>query len=365
MSRDRVSARFPDFPWDTIAGAKTRAQAHPDGIVDLSIGTPVDPTPSIAQDALIAAANSPGYPTVHGPASLRTAASAYLDRRFGVQVDPASVLPTIGSKELIANLPQQLGLGRDDVVVFPRLAYPTYAVGAEYTGSRTLAADDPSEYGDTPPALVYVNSPANPTGEIRSADALREIVAYGREHGALVVSDECYLEFGWDAEPVSVLHPDVCGGSHEGLLALHSTSKRSNLAGYRDALVVGDASVVAELLEVRKHLGFMLPTPVAAAMEAVLADDAHVDLQRELYRVRRADLRAALEGAGFTIEHSEGSLYLWATRHEDCRATLDWLADRGILVAPGDFYGPAGQQFVRVAIMATDERVAAAVSRLG
>jgi aspartate/methionine/tyrosine aminotransferase len=189
-------------------------------------------------------------------------------------------------------------------------------------------------------------------------------VQFARDRGALLVSDECYLEFAWDGAPYSVLHPDICGGSVDGLLAVHSLSKRSNLAGYRDAFVTGDASVVSELLAVRKHLGFMLPTPVQAAMTAALADDAHVAEQRERYAARRDDLRAALETAGFTIEHSQGALYLWATRDEPCRDTIDWLAERGILAAPGDFYGSAGLRHVRIAFTATDERVAAAVERL-
>ncbi len=368
--RQGIAGRFPDFPWDTIADAKTRAQAHPGGIVDLSIGSPVDDSPQLAQRALADAANAPGYPTVLGPEALRQAAADYLARRFGVQgLDVSAVLPTIGSKELIANLPAQLGLGRDDVVVFPRLAYPTYAVGAAFSGSTAVAADHPDDYGPTVPAVIYLNSPANPSGRVLSAASMREVVQWAREHGSLVVSDECYLEFGWTAEPVSVLHPDVCGDSHDGVIALHSASKRSSVAGYRDAFVAGDRSVVRELLEVRKHLGFMQPAPMAAAMTAVLGDDAHVDAQRELYRSRRATLLAALEKAGFRVEHSEGSLYLWASRlvdgqGENCRATLEWLADRGILVAPGDFYGDDGHDFVRISFMATDERIAAAASRL-
>lgn len=365
-----LAGRFPDFPWDTIAGAKSRAAAHPDGIVDLSIGSPVDDSPELAQQALAAAANSPGYPTVSGPESLRQAAAGYLTRRFGVQgLDASAILPTIGSKELIANLPAQLGFGPDDLIVIPELAYPTYEVGARYAGCEVIATDSTLAVGPRVPALIYLNSPGNPHGRVLGAEHLRKVVEWARQRGTLVVSDECYLEFGWTAEPVSVLHPDVCGDSHEGVIALHSASKRSSLAGYRDAFVAGDRSVVHELLEVRKHLGFMQPAPVAAAMEAVLADDTHVDVQRELYRDRRATLLAAVEGAGFRIEHSEGSLYLWASRvvngrGENGRSTLDWLADRGILVAPGDFYGRAGTDFVRIAFMATDERIAAAAARL-
>lgn len=360
-----VSARFPEFPWDTIAAAKARAAEHPDGIVDLSIGTPVDPTPTVAREALIGAADSPGYPTVYGPESLRQSAVDWLERRFGITGLTASqVLPTVGSKELIGNLPMQLGLGPDDLVVFPELAYPTYEVGARYAGCQVLAADSTVAIGPRKPALIYINSPANPHGKILGKDHLRKVVEFARERGALLVSDECYLEFAWDDTPYSVLHPDICGGSFDGLLAVHSLSKRSNLAGYRDAFVVGDQSVVSELLAVRKHLGFMLPTPVQAAMAAALADDAHVDQQYTVYAARRADLRAALESAGFTVDHSEGALYLWATRGEPCRDTIDWLAERGILAAPGDFYGAAGAQHVRIAFTATDDRIAAAVTRL-
>ena len=338
MDRPRLSSRFPDFPWDTLADAKQRAHAHPDGIVDLSIGTPVDPTPSVAREALAAASDAPGYPTVAAPEAVRQAAVDWLERRLGVTgLTTDQVLLTVGSKELIANLPSQLALGPADTVVLPALAYPTYEVGARFAGARVVLGDPVADGLTDQPAL---------------------------ERGALLVSDECYADFGWEREPVSVLHPDVCEGSHDGLLAVHSTSKRSNLAGYRAGFVAGDAAVVAELLAVRKHLGFMLPTPVQQAFAAAIADDEHVVLQRRRYAERRDALRRALESAGFTITHSEGALYLWATRGEGCRDTVAWLAERGILVAPGDFYGERGAQHVRVAFTATDERVAAAVARL-
>ncbi len=360
-----VSARLPTFPWDTLAEAKERAASHRDGIVDLSVGTPVDDSPQVAQDALARAANAPGYPTVFGPLSLRQSVVDWLARRFGITgVTPDQVLPTVGSKEFIGNLPVQLGLGPGDVVGFPTLAYPTYEVGARFAGCEPVAADSTIAFGPAAPRLLYLNSPANPHGRVLGADHMRKTVEWCRERDTLLVSDECYLEFVWEGEATSVLHPDVNGGSLEGILAVHSLSKRSNLAGYRDAFVVGDQSVIAELLTLRKHLGFMLPAPVAAAMEAALGDDAHVDAQRERYARRRALLRTALEKAGFEITHSQGSLYLWATRDEPCRETVEWLADRGILVAPGEFYGPAGARHVRVGFTATDERIVAAASRL-
>ncbi|MFF4084807.1 bifunctional succinyldiaminopimelate transaminase/glutamate-prephenate aminotransferase [Streptomyces sp. NPDC001777] len=360
-----VSSRLPVFPWDKLAPYKSTAAGHPDGIVDLSVGTPVDPVPALIQEALVAAADSPGYPTVWGTAELRDAITGWLERRLGAAgVTHENVLPVVGSKELVAWLPTQLGLGAGDKVAYPRLAYPTYEVGARLCGAEPVVYDDPTELDPAGLKLLWLNSPSNPTGRVLSKDELTRIVAWAREHDVLVFSDECYLELGWEAEPVSVLHPDVCGGTYDGVVAVHSLSKRSNLAGYRAAFIAGDPAVLGELLLIRKHGGMMTPAPVQAATVAALGDDAHVTEQRERYAERRTALRAALEAHGFRIEHSEASLYLWATRDEPCWETVAYLAELGILVAPGDFYGPAGDRFVRVAFTATDERVAAAVKRL-
>ncbi|OKK16424.1 N-succinyldiaminopimelate aminotransferase [Streptomyces sp. CB02488] len=361
-----VSSRLPAFPWDRLAPYKSTAGDHPDGIVDLSVGTPVDPVPELIQRALVAASDSPGYPTVWGTTELRDALTGWVERRLGaVSVAHENVLPVVGSKELVAWLPTQLGLGAGDRVAYPRLAYPTYEVGARLCGAEPVAYDDPTELDPAGLKLLWLNSPSNPTGEVLGKDELARILAWAREHEVLVFSDECYLELGWEAEPVSVLHPDVCGGTYEGVVAVHSLSKRSNLAGYRAAFIAGDAAVLGELLLIRKHGGLMTSTPVQAATVAALGDDAHVAEQRARYAARRTALRTALEAHGFRIEHSEASLYLWATRDEPCWDTVAHLAELGILVAPGDFYGPAGDRFVRVALTATDERVAAAVKRLG
>ena len=362
--RRRLSASLPDFPWDSLAGAKAIAAAHPDGIVDLSVGTPVDPTPEIGRRALAEAADSPGYPQTAGTAALRESIAGYLTRRWGATgLAPDATLPVIGTKELVAWLPTLLGLGPDDLVVFPTMAYPTYEVGARIAGCRSAAVDDLTTLSETP-ALVWLNSPGNPTGQILPAEELRARVAWARDRGAIVASDECYGEFGWDAEPVSVLHPSVCDDDHTGLLALHSLSKRSNLAGYRAGFVAGDADVVGELLAVRKHAGMIVPRPVQEAMRVLLDDQDHVAQQYERYLRRRTVLRPALEQAGFTIDHSEGSLYLWSTRGEPGRDSVAWLAERGILAAPGDFYGAAAAQHVRIALTGTDERIAAAAARL-
>jgi succinyldiaminopimelate transaminase len=343
--------------------------------VDLSIGTPVDPVPTLIQAALAAGADWPGYPATYGTTALREAAAGWLARCHGVQVSPDAVLPLIGTKEFIAWLPTVLGCGAGDVVLHPRLAYPTYDVGARLAGARPLRAD-PADLTAGPAGgvteadadavrLAWLNSPSNPTGAVLPATQLRQAADWARQRGAVVASDECYLELGWDAEPVSVLAPEACGGSHQGLLAVHSLSKRSNLAGYRAGFVTGDPELIATLLEIRKHAGMIVPGPVQAAMTAALSDDEHATEQRARYAARRARLRPALEAAGWHVTHSAAGLYLWAEHPDyDCRGSVEVLAAAGILVAPGDFYGPAGARHIRAALTATDERIDAAASRL-
>jgi succinyldiaminopimelate transaminase len=359
------SLGLPDFPWDRLRPLRRRAEEHAGGLVDLSVGTPVDPTPERVRVALAEAADAPGYPQTHGTPALREAVVGWLARRLGITgVDPQAVLPTIGSKELVAWLPTLLGLGSGDLVVHPSLAYPTYDVGARLAGAEPLGTDSLTSLGPRRVSLLWLNSPANPHGRVLPAEHLAKVVAWGRERGVVVASDECYVEYGWEARPVSVLDQAVCAGSYEGVLAVHSLSKRSNLAGYRAGFVTGDPDLVARLLEVRKHAGMMVPAPVQAAAVAALDDDEHVEDQRRRYAARRAVLRPALESAGLRVEHSEAGLYLWATADEPCWETVDRLAGQGVLVAPGDFYGPAGAGHVRVALTATDERVAAAAERL-
>jgi succinyldiaminopimelate transaminase len=364
---------LPDFPWDTIADAKATASAHPEGIVDLSVGTPVDPTPALIAGTLAASSNAPGYPTTSGSVELRTAIADYLARTANsVPIRPGQVLPTIGSKELVAWLPTLLGLGSTDAVVIPELAYPTYAVGAHLAGAALVTSDEPfaltaADWPDgTSPALVWVNSPANPNGRIASVAELTRIVDWARANDVLVASDECYLPFCWDehVEAVSVLDPRVNGGSTDGVLAVHSLSKRSNLAGYRAGFVAGDAAVVDALLAVRKHAGMIVPQPVQAALAAAVSDDEHALAQVTRYRARRDVLAPALIRAGFRIDDSQGALYLWVSLDEPCRDTVGRLAGLGILAAPGDFYGSAGGRHVRIALTATDERIAAAARRL-
>jgi succinyldiaminopimelate transaminase len=368
--------QLPEYPWDAMAPYLQKASGHAGGAVNLSIGTPVDPTPEIIQKALIQASDAPGYPTTHGTPALRRAVVDWFARRRGVPgLDPADVMPTVGSKELVAWLPLLLGLGAGDVVVRPTVAYPTYDMGALLAGATPVAADSLDQLDAATRAkvrLVWVNSPGNPTGIVRGVDELKSLVDQARELGAVVASDECYAELGWgqwdperggEAVP-SVLDPRVSGGSLGNLLAVYSLSKQSNVAGYRAAFVAGDPAIVANLVNSRKHAGMIVPYPVQQAMRVALADDAHVRAQKDLYRSRRERLLPALRGFGLDVRHSEAGLYLWCTAGEDTWATVGRLAERGIVVGPGVFYGDAGNGFIRVALTGTDERIDAAVDRL-
>ena len=367
---------LPDYPWNSLAPYRRTAQEHPDGVVDLSIGTPVDPTPLVIQDALAAAADAPGYPTTHGTPALREAVAAWFADRRGVpDLDPDAVMPTVGSKELVAWLPLLLGLGPGDVVVRPVVAYPTYDIGAQIAGAEAVAADSLDELEPSVRErvrMVWVNSPGNPTGIVRDAQSLKRLVDQARSQGAVMVSDECYAELGWGqwdpargGEPVpSVLDPRVSGGDTSLLFSAYSLSKQSNLAGYRAAFLTGDPALMPSLINSRKHAGMIVPYPVQEAMRVALGDTAHVTAQKNLYRQRREALKPAVEAFGLTIEHSEAGLYLWATAGEDTWDTVERFARLGIVVGPGTFYGDAGHGYVRLSLTASDERMAAAVQRL-
>jgi len=376
-----LTGALPEFPWDTLVPVAERARAYPGGVVDLSVGTPVDPTPAVVREALAAAADAPGYPTTHGTRALREAVVAWFARRRGVPgLDPDAVLPTLGSKELVAFLPSLLGLGAGDVVLHPATAYPTYDVGARLAGAVPVPTDDPAAVlaARDDVRLVWLNSPGNPDGSVLGVAELRAVVDAARAASArtgrpvVVASDECYAELAWDAPWVdegvpSLLDPRVTGGDLTGLLAVYSLSKQSNLAGYRAAFVAGDRALVGALLEIRKHAGMIVPAPVQAAMTVALSDDAHVAEQRERYRRRRAALRAGLDQAGYVVDRSHAGLYLWVRPDgppQDAWTTVHDLAGLGLLVAPGSFYGAAAEGHVRIALTACDERIAEAAARL-
>ncbi len=370
-----LATRLPQYPWDELAPLAEKARAFPGGAVDLSVGPPVDPVPTGVMEALAAGRPPPRGPPSAGGGGRGAAGAGWLARSLDVHVDPVTVLPVIGTKEFIAWLPTMLGLGPSDAVLYPSLAYPTYDIGARLCGAASIAVDDLAggdPAGGDPAAapssarLRWVNSPSNPTGRVLSRAALRDAVAWARSRGAVLASDECYIELGWDVTPASVLHESVRGDSLDGVLAVFSLSKRSNMAGYRAGFVAGDPRLMKDLLLVGRQAGMMVPAPVQAAMTAALSDDAHAAEQKARYAARRAVLAAGLTAAGFAIEHSEAGLYLWATRPGlDCWAACELLAaECGILAGPGSMYGPGGSAYIRVALTATDERVAAAGERL-
>ena len=371
---------LPDFPWDSLRPYRERAAEHPDGVVDLAVGTPVDPTPEIARTALSAAANAPGYPTTVGAPVVRAAIIEWMGRRRGVKdLSEAEVIPTIGSKESVALLPLHLGVGPGDLVLHPRAAYPTYDVGARLVGATPVPVDtdaDPATWdvaNDARVAVVWLNSPGNPDGHVLDAEQMARIVAWARRRGAIVISDECYAELAWEApwdvEPIpSLLDPGVGGeAGRSGLLVLYSLSKQSNLAGYRAAFLAGDAGLVGAVTEARKHTGMLVPTPVQAALVAALGDEAHMEVQKEVYRERREVLVEATAAAGLVNDPaSVAGLYLWLKGPESMSAydLVGAFAELGIVVAPGDFYGEAGAGRVRMSLTDTDERVQAAAQRL-
>jgi succinyldiaminopimelate transaminase len=266
------------------------------------------------------------------------------------------VLPTIGSKEFVAWLPTFL---QSKSVLYPEIAYPTYLVGSMISGATSNAVEiDATKW---PAAdLAWINSPSNPTGQVHTESELAAVIDWSRKHNAIVASDECYLSFSSDAK--SIL--SVAKGDNRNLISVHSLSKRSNLAGYRAAFIVGDSNLIAQIREIRKHAGMMVPLPVQKAMVAALADEKHVAEQANRYNQRRAILKTSLEKTGFKLEFSESGLYIWCTRDEDCWSTVEWFAGRGVLVTPGIFYGEKAKNYVRIALTATDENIRKTADRI-
>jgi succinyldiaminopimelate transaminase len=334
-----------------------KARAHPNGIIDLSQGTPVDPTPDFIQKAFRDASNSPSYPFTAGTPELRAAIKNWATQRLGATGD-FDVLPVIGSKELVAWLPTIIEATK---VLIPEIAYPTYHVGALLAGAQSLpVAIDAASWPKAD--LAWLNSPSNPTGRVHTAQEIKTCIDWSRNNNSILISDECYLEFDHTAHSLSVL--SQTGGDNRNILAVHSLSKRSSMAGYRAAFMIGDSQLISRIREIRKHAGMMVPLPVQKAMTVALSDDAHVAQQRDRYNARKDAMRPALVANGFTVEYSDSGLYLWCTRNEDAWKSVEWMANLGILVTPGSFYGQAGAQHIRVAMTATDAQIAEAVIRL-
>jgi len=367
----------PPYPYERLNGAKAAASRRFDGrggLVDCSIGTPCDPPPTEVLAAMASSDTERGYPTSPGSPAYRRAAADWMRRRFGVSVDPdGAVAACVGTKEFVATTAQFLRLRTPDrdTVLYPSVSYPTYAMGATLAGIRSvpvpelpgggpdLDAVDPADAARA--LLLWVNSPANPTGRLTD---LGRAATWGRTRGVPVLSDECYAEFTWEGPPRTILE----SGS-EGVVAVHSLSKRSNLAGVRAGFYAGDPDLVTYLLDVRRHAGLMVPGPVQAGAVVAFDDDAHVDLQRVRYRDRLAFLADALALAGLPVAQPDGGFYLWLPvpqRFADGWDLCDWLArEAGLLVSPGELYGPDGSGHVRVAVVQPLERLELVAERLG
>ncbi|HEV3281680.1 MAG TPA: aminotransferase class I/II-fold pyridoxal phosphate-dependent enzyme [Acidimicrobiales bacterium] len=380
---DGVGFSPPPYPYDRLAALQARAEGRfgPEagsvdrsGIVDCSVGTPCDPPPPLVLEAMAGSGTERGYPPSAGSAAYRQAAAAWLARRFGVSIDPQRELAAcVGTKEFVASTAQYLRLRTParDTVLYPAVSYPTYAMGARLGGCRAvpvrelrgggpdLASISPADRDRA--LVVWINSPSNPTG--RLAD-MRTVAGWGTAHGIPVFSDECYAEFTWDGPPETVL-----AGGTRGVVAVHSLSKRSNLAGARAGFFAGDPELVGYLLEVRRHAGLMVPGPVQAGAVAAFSDDAHVAEQRHRYRDRLAFMREVLGGIGLPAPMPAGGFYLWIpvppTMEEGSWELAEHLAlTAGLLVSPGDLYGPEGAGFVRLAVVQPMERLAVVEARL-
>lgn len=361
----------PPYPYDRLDELRAVADALPGGCVDLSVGTPHDPPPEMVLKALAASGAERGYPPSLGTAAFREAAAGWVARRLGVDLDPNALAACVGTKELVAGVPQWLHLRSPerDTVLYPAISYPTYEMGATLAGLRAVPVPtdehfridlDAIDPADARRALcLWVNTPGNPTGAL---DDLQEAASWGRAHGVPVLSDECYVEFTWDGPARTILSEGT-----DGVVAVHSLSKRSNLAGVRAGFYAGDATLVRYLSEVRKHAGLMVPGPVQAAAVAAWEDDLHVDEQRERYR-RRLELgRELLAALDVEAPLPRGGFYLWAPAPAgDAWRLARTLAERaGVLVSPGEFYGAGGAGHVRMAMVQTDDRLAVVAERLG
>jgi len=330
-----------------------KAKKYPGGFIDLSQGTPVDPTPTFIQEALTKASNSPSYPLTAGSSQLKDAIRAWATLNLGATGE-FDVLPVIGSKEFVALLPTFL---QSKTVLYPKIAYPTYLVGALMTSAKAIPVEIDAKSWPTA-YLAWINSPSNPTGQVQSDSEILATINWARNNGSVIASDECYLSFSKEAKSILSL----TGGNNEGVLAVHSLSKRSNLAGYRAAFVIGDSKLIDQIRQIRKHAGLIVPLPVQQAMIAALSDNNHAIEQAERYEKRRIKLITALSKAGFTIEYSQAGLYIWCSKNEDCYKTVDWFANLGVLVTPGSFY--ASEKFIRIALTTTDESIDQVVERL-
>ena len=304
----------PPYPHDRLGRIAELADDHPGGRVDCSIGTPCDPPTDAVVEALGHSGLERGYPTSQGSIVLRESIADWLSRSFDVEVPLSQIVSCVGTKEMVASTAHYLSLRTPErrVVLYPAVSYPTYAMSATLAGleavpvpldgGRLVLESIPDEVAARA-LMLWSNSPSNPTGGL---DDLGAVADWGRERGIPVFSDECYADFTWADKPQSILEHGI-----EGVVAVHSLSKRSNLAGVRAGFFAGDAELVEFLRVVRQHAGLMIPGPVQAAAAVAYADDQHVIAQRTVYRDRLELTASGLREAGYECELPAGAFYLW------------------------------------------------------
>ncbi|MBV7364148.1 succinyldiaminopimelate transaminase [Actinomycetaceae bacterium TAE3-ERU4] len=364
--------QLPVYPWDSLNHYRELASAHPLGIIDLSIGSPADPTPLSVQQALRENSDWPAYPRTIGTEELQSAMLSWARARNIYLPGAQAIIPTVGSKEAVALIPWQLGIKPGDTILIPECSYPTYEVSALLAGAKAVfVSPDPRTWPKA--EFAWINYPANPDGRVANLAQLQKIIEWGRENGCVIASDECYAPLDWRVEhesgAPSLLDERITGKNNRGLLMLYSLSKQSNFAGYRGALVAGDENLISRLAQIRKHTGLILPGPIQAAMAKALTDIEQIRAQRKTYALRRASLLEATKAAGL-VNHPEnaGGLYLWLSHpsYTDCWVLTQKLAELGILVAPGTFYGktPECKSHIRLALTAGDNQVEDACRRL-
>ena len=364
----------PPYPYDRLNDLKEAGRRFDGALVDLSIGTPFDEPPSSVLDALASSGSERSYPPSIGTEPFRAAAADWLNRYVGLKdayrIGADDVRATIGSKEFVAGLPHWLRLRRPDrdTVLYPAVSYPSYAMGATLAGCRAVPVPVDAEWridlsaidqSDIDRALcLWVNTPGNPAGGLDDLDAAAR---WGRANDVLVVSDECYIAFTWRGRPRSIVETGL-----DGVLAVHSLSKRSNLAGVRTGFYTGDSELLHYISEVRKHAGFMAPGPAQAAAVAAFADETHVAEQRNRYLERLQLMQKVVSRLGADADLPGGGFYLWVPAPGgDAWAFARRLAEEaGALVSPGEFYGDAAADHVRIAVVQPTERIQLVADRL-
>ncbi len=382
----------PPYPYDRLVPIAELAAKSFGEAIDLSVGTPCDAPPRSVLEALCRTSAARGYPPSIGRADFRRAVADWFAGRLGVQVPSDQIAACIGTKEFVVGLPHLLKL-RDpsrDTILYPAVSYPSYAMGAVLAGCRAVPVPVAADWSldlsaitadDAARALcLWSNTPANPTGGL---DDLSAVAKWGREHQVPVFSDECYVEFTW-ADQGSQAQGSPGQGSPgelgskgglpgatildsglDGVVAVHSLSKRSNLAGLRVGFYAGDADLVHYLSEVRKHAGMMVPGPAQDAAIAALGDQQHVIEQRRRYLSRLERIAAVMTSMGLSAPLPGGGFYLWVPAPGgDAWALAERLArDLGIVVSPGEFYGEQASGYVRIAVVQPDDQIDLVIQR--